>query len=301
MLAIVLACAVLTYGGVSLFVVGFAVFPIALSLFYEGDVPRRFIPGALAFGSVTFTMTSAGSPEIQNLIPIEYLDTTPTAGLVVSAIVAVAMFAMFAMGFVGLMWLVNRAVANGETFEAMPGDERYIGHLLRRDERIPDDGSSDNATGPQPTTVEDDDDLPPVLLALVPIAVILVLLNVLGVAPEASLFGGVLMAWLPFYRWLPNPLDTAVVGSASGGLSIILPIIGPQYLDQGVDADSLHRVSAIASGSIDSLPHSGYVVTTIRVICGETHTRAYLPIFVTTVVVPLIGVVLAVVLFGLGL
>ena len=57
--AVVLACAVLTYGGVSLFVVAFSVYPMALSLFREADVPRRFVPAALAFGSVTFTMTSA--------------------------------------------------------------------------------------------------------------------------------------------------------------------------------------------------------------------------------------------------
>lgn len=90
-LAIVIACAVLTYGGVNLFVVAFSVYPMALSLFKQADLPRRFIPAALAFGSVTFTMTSAGSPEIQNWIPIEYLGTSPYAGWEVSIIVAVFM------------------------------------------------------------------------------------------------------------------------------------------------------------------------------------------------------------------
>ena len=75
--AVVAACAMLTYGGVSLFVVAFSVYPMALALFREANLPRRFIPGALAFGSVTFTMTSAGSPEIQNWIPMEFLGTTP--------------------------------------------------------------------------------------------------------------------------------------------------------------------------------------------------------------------------------
>src|SRR5690606_26084115 len=56
-LAVVLACAILTYGGVSVFVVAFSVYPMALSLFKQADLPRRFIPAALAFGSVTFTMT----------------------------------------------------------------------------------------------------------------------------------------------------------------------------------------------------------------------------------------------------
>ena len=72
-LAVVLACAVLTYGGVSVFAVGFSVFPLAVQLFRGADLPRRFIPAAICLGSITFTMTSAGSPEIQNLIPIQYL------------------------------------------------------------------------------------------------------------------------------------------------------------------------------------------------------------------------------------
>ena len=59
-LAVVAAAALLTYGGVSVFIVGFAVYPLAVHLFREADLPRRFIPAALAFGSVTFTMTSAG-------------------------------------------------------------------------------------------------------------------------------------------------------------------------------------------------------------------------------------------------
>ena len=106
-LAIVIACAVLTYGGVSLFVVAFCVYPMALSLFKQADLPRRFIPAALAFGSVTFTMTSAGSPEIQNWIPIEYLGTTPYAGWEVSAIVAV-----FMMIF-GYWWLKTNDFKSG--------------------------------------------------------------------------------------------------------------------------------------------------------------------------------------------
>ena len=74
--AVVAACAVLTYGGVSLFVVAFSVYPMAISLFRAADLPRRFVPAALGFGSGTFTMTSAGSPEIQNWIPIPFLGTT---------------------------------------------------------------------------------------------------------------------------------------------------------------------------------------------------------------------------------
>lgn len=118
-LAVVAACAVLTYGGVSLFVVAFSVYPMALSLFRVADVPRRFVPAALAFGSVTFTMTSAGSPEIQNWIPTKYLGTTPYAGWEVSLIVALA---MALGGHLWLRWMVRRAMARGECFEARIDD-----------------------------------------------------------------------------------------------------------------------------------------------------------------------------------
>ena len=62
-----------------------------------------------------------------------------------------------------------------------------------------------------------------------------------------------------------------LTGSASGGQAIALPLVAPHYLDQGVEPDQLHRIVSISSGALDSLPHNGYVVTTIRAICNETH------------------------------
>ncbi len=77
-LAVVLVCSILTYGGVSLFVVAFAIYPIAKDLFKAAQVPKRLIPGAIALGSFTYTMTSLpGTPAIQNAIPIPYLTMAP--------------------------------------------------------------------------------------------------------------------------------------------------------------------------------------------------------------------------------
>jgi H+/gluconate symporter-like permease len=90
-----------------------------------------------------------------------------------------------------------------------------------------------------------------------------------------------------------------LTGSASGGLAIALPAIGGHYLDRGVDPEQLHRIASISSGALDSLPHNGYVVTTIRAICKETHQSAYGPVAAVTVVVPVIGVAVAVALFML--
>ena len=68
----------------------------------------------------------------------------------------------------------------------------------------------------------------------------------------------------------------------------------------GVNPEALHRTVAISSGCLDSLPHNGYVVTTIRAVCGETHGRAYGAVGALTVVVPLIGLAVAIALLELG-
>lgn len=102
--AVIASCAVLTYGGVSLFVVAFCMEPLAVSLFREAQLPRRFIPGAIAVGSFTFTMTALpGSPAIQNAIPMPFFGTdtfaAPGLGIIASLI----------MGGVGTWWMIRRA------------------------------------------------------------------------------------------------------------------------------------------------------------------------------------------------
>lgn len=333
-MGVVLACAVLTYGGVSVFVVAFSVFPMALSLFKQADLPRRFIPSALAFGSGTFTMTSAGSMEIQNFLPMKYLGTTQYAGWLVSLIVALFMATL------GMWWfqkMLKRAKDRGERFEDR-GDVLAAKHYKV---------------------------LPHPLLGLVPLLVVLSVsfygsvvlkfgdsslvvallaglacataiywnnLKDFGPAMSASTFGALVaisntcavvgfgsvakltpafQESLTYMTSIPGngligaavaiSVIVAMTGSSSGGQAIALPLLAPHYLAQGVDPDALHRVIAITSGGLDSLPHNGYVVTTIRAICGETHRSAYMPIGALTVIVPLLGSALAILLFILGL
>ena len=96
-----------------------------------------------------------------------------------------------------------------------------------------------------------------------------------------------------------------ITGSASGGMSIALQTLGSTYAEMAralsINPEILHRVSALASGGFDSLPHNGYVVTTIRAICGDTHQAAYPAMFALTVVVPLLGLALCLALFALGM
>ncbi|MGH8196721.1 MAG: GntP family permease [Steroidobacteraceae bacterium] len=328
-LAIVLACAVLTYGGVSLFVVAFSVYPMALSLFRAADLPRRFVPGTIAFGSVTFTMTSAGSPEIQNWIPVQYLGTSPWAGWEVSLAVAIV---MAVLGSLWLRFMVRRALSQGERFVA-------------RD----DDPAVDNRALPHPAASL----LPLVavlglsfafheslresalIVALAGGIVVSLLVHrrfiagirepvasgalgaLIAIANTAAVvgFGGVaklapaFQQAVDFITQVPGPplvgaaiavtLIAGLAGSASGGQAIALPILAPHYLALGVNAEALHRVIAIASGGLDSLPHNGYVVTTIRAICRETYQGAYPALAALTVIVPLLGAALAVLLFSL--
>jgi H+/gluconate symporter-like permease len=91
-----------------------------------------------------------------------------------------------------------------------------------------------------------------------------------------------------------------MTGSASGGQAIALPIIAPHFLASGVNPEQLHRVVALSSGALDALPHNGYVVTTIRAICGETHQDAYWPLAALAAAVPTLGLILCIVLFALG-
>lgn len=139
-LAIVLACGILTYGGVSLFVVAFAVFPIAAALFREAGVPKRLIPAAIALGSFTFTMTALpGTPQIQNAIPSPYFGTDAFAAPGLGLIAAIIMFGG------GVAWLMRRArvlTAAGEGYlpEPRPGN----GGLLKR---LTGRGGTESGTG----------------------------------------------------------------------------------------------------------------------------------------------------------
>jgi H+/gluconate symporter-like permease len=114
MLSIVVVCAVLTYGGVSLFVVVFAVYPFAAEMFRQSDIPKRLIPGTIALGAFTFTMDSLpGTPQIQNIIPTTFFNTTTWAAPWLGVIGAVFILLM-GMGY--LEWRRRQAAARGEGY-----------------------------------------------------------------------------------------------------------------------------------------------------------------------------------------
>ena len=116
MLAVVLAGALLTYGGVSLFVAFFVLAPMAHALFRAADIPPRLMPAAIVLGTSTFTMSALpGTPAIQNAIPMPFFSTTPFAAPGLGIVASVIMLAF------GLWWLShceNAARRKGEGYAA---------------------------------------------------------------------------------------------------------------------------------------------------------------------------------------
>lgn len=330
-LGVFISAAVLTYGGVSLFVVVFAVYPLALTLFKEANIPRRLIPGTVALGAFTFTMTAIpGTPQIQNLIPMEYFHTTATAAPIMGIVAALI---MGGGGYFYLRWREKKLKANGEVYTE-PKDNKIV-----------------NTKG----------DTPLFWLSLLPLLTVLVTLNILkwdiilaliaGIAlilllnihkfkgfvkainegaigsmtaiinTSAAVGFGSVVRTVPGFERLTevlmgikgNPLISEAIavnvlagatGSASGGMGIALEALGSKYYEiaqtSGIDPEQFHRIASLASGGLDTLPHNGAVLT-LFAITGMTHKDSYLDIFVVAVLIPVISVIVAILLASIGI
>src|SRR5476649_361393 len=351
---IVAVCALLTYGGVSLFVVVFAVYPFAAELYRQSDIPKRLMPGAIALGAFSFTMDSLpGTPQIQNIIPTTFFKTTgwaaPWLGTIGSLFIVI-------VGLAFLEWRRRAVMATGEGYGTSV--DNSAGRI-----------AADNLLNPLPNPLLSvaplvlvgvvnfaltklipgwygdsyaltSDALPglhaPVTLtikALVGIwavegallsGIVLILATAFGrvrarfadgtkVAVGGALlaamntaseygFGGVIAALPGFVlvsdalKSVPNPLVNAAVsvsslagitGSASGGMSIALAAMSDTFIKgaqaAGIPLEVLHRVVAMASGGMDTLPHNGAVITLLAVT-GLTHRESYREIFAVTVI-----------------
>jgi H+/gluconate symporter-like permease len=131
MLAVVLAGALVTYGGVSLFVAFFVLAPMAHALFRTAAIPRRLMPAAIALGTSTFTMSALpGTPSIQNAIPMPFFGTTPFAAPGIGVIASIIM-----LGF-GLWWLRRAETAARRSGEGYGSDTSTTVDLAVGDEMV---------------------------------------------------------------------------------------------------------------------------------------------------------------------
>ncbi|PNS08058.1 GntP family permease [Solilutibacter silvestris] len=351
MLAIVLVCALLTYGGVSLFVVVFAVYPFAAELFRQGDIPKRLIPGTIALGAFTFTMDALpGTPQIQNIIPTTFFKTNtwaaPWLGVAGS-------LCIFVIGMTYLEWRRRAALKAGEGY-GDPAQLRnepvaFTGEKLANpviailplvlvgtankglSSAIPAwYGASTSfnpaVIGKQAPVVQEVSKLAAIWAVegalLIGIVCVLAfawrsvakqlaegskaavggaMLSAMNTASEYG-FGAVIAALPGFLvvanalKAIPHPLVNEAVtvtalagitGSASGGMSIALAAMSDTFIANahaaGIPMEVLHRVAAMASGGMDTLPHNGAVITLLAVT-GLSHRQSYKDIFAITLI-----------------
>ena len=351
-LAVLLGCAALTYGGLSVFVVAFVMYPFGAEIFRKADIPKKLLPATLWMGIFSFAMVALpGTPQIQNIIPSSYFGTSTWAG------VGIGLFATALFMGISLVWLTYRTKSLQAKGEGYGGQ---VEHRRRTDKNMPRwtwalvplvmvvvinmilsnpfhlswgfhwDENSLNAFIPLKlsllaSSVGKIQAIWSISVALILSSIAAAFIGrkkllggkekfldivnygaasscaaVLNVASGFA-FGSVLVSlpgFLPVKEILMDigntagPLTSAVVttnimggitGSASGGLTIALSMMGDQWMTmaaaQGIPLEALHRIVSIASIGIDPVPHCGALVT-LFAICALTHKEAYFDIVV---------------------
>ena len=167
-LAVVLAGALVTYGGVSLFVAFFVLAPMARELFRSANIPHRLMPATIALGTSTFTMSALpGTPAIQNTIPMPFFGTTPFAAPGLGIIAAVIMLAF------GLWWLGRAEASARASGESYGGQAELETGTAADDEFIRERATSSHEFDPAEISHgKRSDVLPPVATAIIPLVVV---------------------------------------------------------------------------------------------------------------------------------
>jgi H+/gluconate symporter-like permease len=333
MFAVVIPCMLMTYGGISLFVVVFVIYPMGYAIYRASDLPRTLLPGAIAAGAFGITMTTIpGTPQIQNLIPMSFYGTTAMAAPALSIVGAIC------IGIPAFIWLqmdINKGRKKGEHFTEDPKFKE-----VKHDRVLP---SWHWATG------------------LVPIVIVVLFLNAFKLHIVVSLLGGILACCIlninQYKILLPAISEGAngsllaimntscavgfgsvvkvvpgfaklteimlnmpgsilfseavavnvlagATGSASGGMSIALTALAPKYLEiateKGISPELLHRIASLSSGGLDTLPHNGAVLTLLAV-SNCTHKESYWGVCVTTCIIPVVVSLALALVWGLFL
>lgn len=366
--ATVITSALMTYGGISLFVVAFVMYPLARELFRVADIPRRLIPGTIALGIFTFTMTALpGTPQVQNVIPGQFFGTGSYAAAGTGVLGGVLIFGL------GMLWLEFRRrslMLKGESFDSSASRHIPGGPVEEAESQTTVTLAPPNRVVPflplltvavvnftctlivfpaldwgyledeqyGGITIDDRAALWAVLLAILAAILLIVALNVRHFSQlRVGFYDGAKRSMLPIFSTASevgygavvasvaafavirdsvfdmgaDALVTSVVttsvtagltGSSSGGMTIALNALGDELremaVQDGTGLELMHRLTAMAAGGIDTLPHSGAVVT-LLIVCGLTHRQSYQDIGMVTLVIPVS--VVAVLVAGISL
>lgn len=317
-LSVIIASAILCYGGINAAVALIAIYPIALGIFQKAGIPKRFIMGAICGGAFTFALSGPGSPQPTNVVAMA-IGTSSTCGFVAGIIGCIVEIAV--MVFV-LSKMSVKAVQKGETFA-----------LGEKDTLVT------STTGKKPLFV----------VALVPIIALLIIFNVFKFNISISILLTAVVAALVFlpnlgkkgvfeginkgaksslipvgaiaavngfaavvqnvpeYQALINgmlhsslspillligcvALICMMTGGSTTGTQIALPIIAPVLSTLGVPLSFVHRVGTFAATMLDSLPNSGAVIMAVG-LADLKMKDGYPPVFVSTVLATTCGTI----------
>lgn len=331
-LGMLLSAAILTYGGVSLFVVVFAVYPLAVAMFREANVSRKLIPSTFVLGAFTFTMTALpGTPQIQNIIPINTFETDTMAAPILGIVAAII---MAGGGYFYLKFREKQLIKKDEKFTEPEGDNKV---------------KSIN-----------EEELPNWILSTIPLVAVVITLNAFDISILAALLIGIILIMIFNWREYKDfikainggasgsvmatintsaavgfgtvvtaspgfssvkdlifniPLSpyfseafavsllAMITGSASGGMGIALEALGQEYYDiavnQGLSLEAFHRITSVASGA-SILPHNGALLT-LFTVTGLTHKDSYKDVFVVGLLIPMVATIAIILLAMLGI
>ncbi|AUA37922.1 permease [Clostridioides difficile] len=332
LVAIFIVSFILTYGGISLFVVMFAVIPLARTLFKKLDISWNLIQIPLWLGIATITMTIIpGTPAIQNVIPIQYLNTSLTAATIPSIVGSIG---CATFGLVYMKYALNKSIRKGETYATytskleeesldreLPGFFASIFPLLAL-VIIAITGSTFGSEFMKKNVI---------YIALI-VAILLSAflfhkflsskIQTLSIGASGSIgpifatssavaFGAVIMAAPGFDVFsklimsIPgSPLISltvltstmsAITGSSSGALGIVMPNFADYYLSTGLNPELIHRVATIASNILTIVPQSGVFLTFLS-LSKLTHKTGFKETFIVVAVGSLIAEIIVITL-----
>jgi H+/gluconate symporter-like permease len=258
-LAVVLAGALVTYGGVSLFVAFFVLAPMASAMFKAAGIPRRLMPAAIMLGTATFTMSALpGSPAIQNAIPMPFFGTTPFAAPGLGFVAAAIM-----LGF-GLWWLARAERAArlaGEGF----GPETNLPSAVAEDELVRERATVAQSFDPAEIAHGQLSKIPPPIgLAALPLLVVIAvnLLMSFWVLPRLD------ASFLAEERWGKTSLTAvsgvwAVIVALAAAIAALVAVNRQRLpsLRQSIDAGA--NASVLPALSVASLVGFGAVVAAL--------------------------------------
>ncbi len=291
LLAITLIASILTYGGVSIFVVIFTLLPLSRPLFKELNINWALFPIPVFLGAGTYTMTTLpGAPSIQNVIPTKVLGTSLTAAplLSLAASLTLLLFGLFYMAY-----CLKKSLANGETYT----------------EEVDEAGGAAL------------DKTPNLFLSVLPLLSLIGTIFLLSKTPNVLAIGllvSIILSAVIFYPYLPDQkeilnagttasiipafatsstvafgtvltlsagfgviqewiqqipgsplislsistaLVSGIIGSSSGAVGIASSNFLPAYLEMGINPELLHRVVVVASAILTVVPQSGVMIT----------------------------------------